>query len=67
MSDRDDMKQPLDHRPPADERDEAMDVPEPSYPGTGGAGAPSGVSPDTAAEPEEPRRHGLDKPPRSGA
>ena len=60
------MKKPLDHLPPAEERDEA-NPPQPSYPGTGDAGTQAGVSPDTAAEPEEPKRHGLDKPPRSGA
>ncbi|WP_194397173.1 hypothetical protein [Microbacterium atlanticum] len=66
MSDRDDVKQPLDHQPPQDERDEATDPTEPRYPGTGDATDPSAVSPDTAAEPEPPGRHGLDQPPTGG-
>ncbi|MET0859523.1 MAG: hypothetical protein ABW091_00710 [Microbacterium sp.] len=67
MSHPDDIKQPLDHLPPLDERDKAVEIEEPRYPNTGGPGDPSAVSPATAAEPVKPGRHGLDKPPTSGA
>ncbi|AZS38020.1 hypothetical protein CVS47_02670 [Microbacterium lemovicicum] len=63
MSDRDDIRQPLDHLPPADERDESGGPDQPEYPDTGGSGSPSAVSPDTAAEPDEPARHGVAKLP----
>ena len=53
MSDRDDIKQPLDHLEPKEERDRAIEIEEPSYP-------------DTAAEPDKPDRHGVAKlPPTS--
>ena len=58
------MKKPLDHLPPLEERDEAMDLQEPHYPGTEeDQGAPSAVTPETAAEPDGAKRHGLDKLP----
>ncbi|MFF2485954.1 hypothetical protein ACFVSU_06120 [Microbacterium sp. NPDC058062] len=63
----DDIKQPLDHLPPQEERDKAVEIEEPNYPGVDGSADFGSVSPETAAEPERPGRHGLDKPPRSGA
>lgn len=63
----DDIKQPLDHLPPLEERDKAIEIEEPHYPGTDDPTGSSPVSPATAAEPESPGRHGLDKPPTSGA
>jgi len=66
MSDRDDIKQPLDHLPPADERDKAIEIEEPQYPDTGHADGQGQVSPATAAEPDEPNRHGVDKLPPTG-
>jgi len=66
MSDRDDIKQPLDHLPPQEERDDASEIEEPHYPDTGGPGGTSPVSPETAAEPEAPNRHGMDKLPPNG-
>ncbi|MCR2791810.1 hypothetical protein NQ156_01890 [Microbacterium sp. zg.Y625] len=65
MSDRDDIKQPLDHLPPADERDKAIEVEEPEYPDTGHADT-ADVTPATAAEPGKPNRHGVDKLPPTG-
>ncbi len=68
MSDRDDIRQPLDHLQKKEERDPAIEVEEPHYPDTGaGAGeGASNVSPDTAAEPDKPARHGVAKlPPTS--
>ena len=66
MNDRDDLRQPQDHLPPAAERDIADTPEEPHYPvddpGHGGHGG-SGVSPATAAEPEKPARHGVAKMP----
>lgn len=66
MSDRDDIRQPLDHLPPLEERDPAVEIDEPHYPDTGGNAGTSGVSPDTAAEPDAPNRHGVDKLPPTG-
>ncbi|QDE35034.1 hypothetical protein FIV50_09720 [Microbacterium foliorum] len=63
MSHPDDIKQPLDHLPPLDERDKAVEVDEPQYPTSGAPIGPAHVSPDTAAEPDRPRRHGVDKLP----
>ena len=63
----DDIKQPLDHLPPLEERDKAIEIEEPHYPDTDGPADSSSISPDTAAEPDRPGRHGLDKPPRGGA
>lgn len=64
MSHRDEIKKPLDHLPPQDERD---DIDEPEYPDVGAPAGGSPVSPETAAEPEDPNRHGLDGLPRQGA
>jgi hypothetical protein len=62
----DDIKQPLDHLPPLDERDKAVEIDEPSYPTTETPTGPTHASPDTAAEPGKPNRHGVDKlPPTS--
>ncbi|MFB7892695.1 hypothetical protein ACFC1I_10900 [Microbacterium sp. NPDC056044] len=63
----DDIKQPLDHLPPLEERDKAVEIDEPHYPTSGEPADASAVSPETAAEADRPGRHGLDKPPRSGA
>lgn len=66
MSNPDDIKQPLDHLPPLEERDKAIEVEEPSYPTSGSPTAPEQISPETAAEPDKPNRHGVDKlPPTS--
>ena len=62
----DDIKQPLDHLPPLDERDKAVEIDEPSYPTSSEPAEDGSVSPDTAAEPGKPNRHGVDKlPPTS--
>jgi hypothetical protein len=61
-----DHKEPTDHLPPADEREPddertTAGAPHPDVvPPEGG-----GVSEATAAEPDEPRVHGMEKPPRS--
>jgi len=60
MSDRDDIRQPLDHLPP---QEEGGEIEQPHYPGTGEAEAGSPVSPDTAAEPDKADRHGVAKLP----
>ena len=66
MSDRDDVKQPLDHLPPQEERDEEDKIEQPEYPlAEEATGGPS-VTPDTAAEPSKPNRHGVDRLPPSG-
>ncbi|WP_344001285.1 hypothetical protein [Microbacterium paludicola] len=67
MSNRDDAKKPLDHLPPEDEREEGIETEQPAYPGAERPSGGSPVSPDTAAEPDEPGRHGLAKPPQQGA
>ena len=62
----DDIKQPLDHLPPADERDKAVEIDEPRYPTSGAPADSPDVTPETAAEPDKPNRHGVDKlPPTS--
>lgn len=66
MSDRDDVKQPLDHLPPQEERGDRDEIDEPRYPDSEGVVDESPVSPDTAAEPEAPNRHGVDKLPPTG-
>jgi len=66
MTDRDDIRQPLDHLPPQEQRDQASGIEEPHYPGTGSALDESPVSPETAAEPNKPNRHGVDKLPPTG-
>lgn len=63
----DDIKQPLDHLPPREERDKAIEIEEPHYPGADDPSGSSAVSPATAAEPDAPGRHGLAKPSTSGA
>jgi len=63
MSKPDDIKQPLDHLPPLDERDDATDVDQPSYPSSEAPTGPTNASPDTAAEPDKPNRHGVAKLP----
>lgn len=62
----DDIAQPLDHLPPREERDKAVEIEEPHYPTSDTPPGSSPVSPDTAAEPDKPNRHGVDKlPPTS--
>ena len=63
MTDRDDVNKPLDHLSRVRERDDGTDVEQPDYPGTDEPAAASGVSPETAAEPDGANRHGLDKIP----
>ncbi len=62
-----DHKQPTDHLPPETERDadDSRTTSDPSYPVDGPAET-GGVSPETAAEPGRPDRHGLDKLPPTG-
>lgn len=64
MSHPDDIRQPLDHLPPLDERDPAIEIEEPHYPDTGHPGA-ARISPDTAAQPGDADRHGVDKQPQN--
>ena len=67
MSDDREIKKPLDHLPPRDERpDGDQESEQLEYPDTGGGHGGSAVSPATAAEPDEPRRHGVDKLPPTG-
>jgi hypothetical protein len=66
MTDRDDVKQPNDHLPPKEERDQADAVEEPRYPGQDGVEGDSPVNPETAAEPDRPLPHGVDKMRPSG-
>lgn len=62
----DDIAQPLDHLPPREERDKAVEIDEPHYPTSEPPAAGSDVGPATAAEPGKPARHGVDKlPPTS--
>ena len=63
MTDREDAKQPLDHLPPAEERDDGRGNDNQQFPDAGGPAGASPVSPETAAEPERPDRHGVDKLP----
>ncbi|MEU4016736.1 hypothetical protein AB0E56_15850 [Microbacterium sp. NPDC028030] len=65
MAHPDDIRQPLDHLPPLEERDKAIEIEEPHYPTSDAPTAASQVSPDTAAEPDKPNRHGADKLPPS--
>lgn len=65
-SDRDNIKQPQDHLPPADDRGaDVKDEPN-EYPGVGAPDGTTGISPATAAEPERPLLHGAGKLPQSG-
>lgn len=67
MTNHDDIKQPLDHLPPQEERGDVGEADKPSYPTSEESpSSASSASPDTAAEPGEPNRHGLDKLPPSG-
>lgn len=69
MADSDRIRRPTDHLPPADEREPGDDrtTSGSPYPDGGAPGTSGGVSPDTAAEPDEPNRHGVDKlPPGMG-
>lgn len=59
MTDRDDIRQPADHLPPASERENDEAPAQPTYPDVSPT-EDGGVSPATAAEPREPNRHGLD-------
>ena len=61
MTARDDAKQPLDHLPPAEVRNDAQGNDDAPFPDAGGPAGASPVSPETAAEPEKPDRHGVDK------
>lgn len=63
MSDRDDIRQPLDHLPPKEERDPAIDIEEPHYPGTDAPHGGSNAAPETAADPDKADRHGVAKLP----
>lgn len=65
MSDRDDIRQPLDHLAPKDERDKAIEIDEPHYPGTEAPHGESAASPQTAAENDKADRHGVAKLPPS--
>lgn len=59
-----DHKQPTDHLPPASERADDDDRTTSGHPyPLDGAVDEGGVSPDTAAEPTAPDRHGADKQP----
>lgn len=66
MSESDDIRQPLDHLPKKEDRDRAIEIEEPSYPGTDSPRGASAASPATAAEPDEPARHGVAKLPPTG-
>lgn len=66
MSERPEPTRPTDHLPPADERDPGDDrTTARHYPGDDGAhpDARDVMSDATAAEPDEPKRHGVDKLP----
>lgn len=56
-------KQPTDHLPPAEERapDDERTTSGSPHP-VESVDADAGVNPETAKEPEEPARHGLDHP-----
>lgn len=62
MSDRDDIRRPTDHLPPSEERHEDETSERPHYPVEAPA-EESAISPDTAAEPDKPDRHGVAKLP----
>jgi hypothetical protein len=66
MSNADDIRQPQDHLPKKEDRDPTADVEQPHYPGTEAPTGDSSASPDTAAEPDEPARHGVAKLPPTG-
>jgi hypothetical protein len=66
MDDRDDIEQPRDHLPPRVERDGDDAEAERPYPDATPSEARSTVTPATAAEPEKPNRHGVDRLPPTG-
>lgn len=66
MSNPENIRQPLDHLPPAEERDPAIEIEEPHYPTSESPHGGSHVSPDTAAEPDKADRHGVDRLPPAG-
>ncbi|WP_345800514.1 hypothetical protein AAIB33_13690 [Microbacterium sp. AZCO] len=66
MTGREDATQPLDHLPPRDERDDEVDAEQPTYPDVGRPADRPDASPRTAAEPDKPNRHGVDKLPPTG-
>ena len=61
-------KQPTDHLPPADQREEGDERTTSGHPyPADGVEDQGGVTPATAAEPQKPARHGADKlPPGNG-
>jgi hypothetical protein len=65
MNDSHEMRRPTDHLPPADERDSDDDrtTAGTPYPVTGASDDAGEISPATAAEPDKPARHGVDKLP----
>jgi len=65
MNDNAERKQPTDHLPPRDEREPDDErTTKKSYPGDEhGPGEGSGISDETAAEPDAPARHGVAKLP----
>lgn len=63
MSDRDDIRQPLDHLPPAEERDPDAEIDQPHYPGTEAPAGESAVSPATTDPPPESETHDFDTRP----
>lgn len=67
MAHPDDIKQPHDHLPPIEERDEAAETEEPNYPTADPPTRPAHASPATEAEPEKPKRHGVEKLPPASA
>jgi hypothetical protein len=67
MTDRNDLPQPEDHLPPKSERQDHTPAEQREYPDTGETSSgDSRVSPATAAEPDKPNRHGVDKLPPTG-
>ncbi|MCR2809087.1 MULTISPECIES: hypothetical protein [unclassified Microbacterium] len=66
MSDRDETTPARDRLPPLEQRDEERDLDEQHHPDAGASAVRSNASPDTAAEPEKPRRHGVDTLPPTG-
>ena len=65
MTDRNDIRRPLDHLPPVEERDPGDEIEEPHYPDTGTPAGDSPVSPATAAPIGDVDRHDVDTMPPS--
>jgi hypothetical protein len=65
MSEREGVRQPQDHLPPAEERDTDTTTDSPDHPGTPEPDGAGPVSPETAADPRigEADRHPVDTPP----